>query len=58
MSCEFFLDGVSIGKSTSRVPETPMHLVLQFETQLTQVKPDPSVSGYVEVDHLTLWVPA
>ena len=58
VSCEFFIDGTSIGKSTSRVPETPMHLVAQFETQLTQVKPDPSVSGYVEVDYLTVWVPS
>ncbi len=58
VSCEFFLDGVSIGKSTARVPATPMHLVMQFETQLTAEKPAASTSGYVEIDYLTVSVPS
>ncbi len=33
--CEFFLDGVSIGRSASRVPNSPMHLAMQFETGLS-----------------------
>ena len=31
-SCKFILDGTTIGHSTSRVPNTPMHWVLQSET--------------------------
>jgi hypothetical protein len=54
---ELFLDGVSIGRTTYRIPNTPMHLVMQFETQLTSTKPDPAVSGYVEIDYLRVWVP-
>jgi hypothetical protein len=31
-ACRFILDGTAIGTSTSRLPDTPMHLVLQSET--------------------------
>ena len=31
-SCAFVLDGMTIGTTTSRVPSTPMHWVLQSET--------------------------
>lgn len=54
-ACEFLIDGVSVALWTERVPETPMHLVMQFETQLTQAKPDPSVSGFVEIDYIRVW---
>ena len=57
-SAEFFIDGTSIGKSTSRVPNTPMHLVMQFETRLTTTPPDPAVNGYVEIDYLKVWTVA
>jgi hypothetical protein len=52
---EFFIDGVSIGRSTNRVPIGPMHLVMQFETQLSTTPPDPSVSGFVEIDDLRVF---
>lgn len=56
---EFFMDGVSIGKSTSRVPYTAMHANLQFETQLDGGRPipSPSVDGHVYVDRVAIWVP-
>ena len=54
---ELWLDGVSIGRTTYRIPNTPMHLVMQFETNLTMTPPDPAVSGYVEVDYLKVWAP-
>jgi hypothetical protein len=55
ISDEFLIDGVSIGKSTSNVPNTPMHLVMQFETNLTWTLPDPAVQGYVEIENLKVW---
>ena len=53
--CEFFLDGASIGKSTNRVPSTPMHLSMQFETRLSGGAPDASVFGHVQVDRIAVW---
>lgn len=55
VSAEFFIDGVSIGKSTTRVPNTPMHLVMQFESALDGGARDPSVSGHVQLDYLRVW---
>lgn len=54
----YFMDGVLVGTTTTRIPNTPMHLVMQFETNLTMTKPDPAVAGYVEIDWLKVWVPA
>lgn len=58
VSAQFFVDGVSIGKSTSRVPNTPMRWQFQFETSLSGIIPDPATSGYVEIDYFKIWVPA
>jgi hypothetical protein len=51
---EFFLDGQSIGVSTTSVPTTPMHYILQTESCLTGC-PDPSTSGHLEVDWVAIW---
>lgn len=51
---EFFLNGRSIGASTSGVPDTPMHYVLQTESCLPTC-PDPKTSGHVEVDWVAIW---
>lgn len=56
-SVEFFLDGRSIGRSTNRVPGTAMHEVMQFETAIDGRRPDPAVSGFVELDYLRMWSP-
>lgn len=48
-SCSFALDGVAIGSSTNRVPGTPMHLVVQNET-------DGTTSDSAVADILIDWV--
>ena len=50
----FFLDGVRVGTSAMRVPDTPMHWVLQAETALTGPPPAKAVSSHVLID----WVAA
>lgn len=51
----FWIDGQLVGRSTSRVPAGPMHLVMQFETAIDGRSPDPSVAGEVMIDFLTIW---
>lgn len=51
--CEFFLDGASIGKATSRIPNTPMHWVIQSETALDGSIP--AATATIEVDWLAVW---
>lgn len=51
----FILDGVTIGTSTSRIPNTPMHWVLQTETALDGTVPADSVAGNVEIDWVAVW---
>lgn len=58
VSYEAFLDGKSLGKTTDRVPNTPMHWVIQCETALDGTTPADSVSGHVLIDWLTMDVPA
>jgi hypothetical protein len=55
--CAFILDGVTIGVSTSRVPNSPMHWILQTETSLSGVAPDPSTRGNVQIDWVAIWAP-
>jgi hypothetical protein len=45
------LDGNIVGTSTSRVPNTPMHWVLQCETELNSTYPAPSAVANVHVDY-------
>jgi hypothetical protein len=56
--CAYILDGVTIGVSTSRVPNTPMHWILQTETSLSGVMPDASTRGNVQVDWVAIWAPS
>jgi beta-glucanase (GH16 family) len=46
-NCKFILDGNVIGTSTSRVPNTPMHWVLQSETELNSTYPAASAVANV-----------
>ena len=57
-SIKFYLDGNVIGTSTSRVPNTPMHWVLQTETNIGGPAPDNSVQGHVYVDWAAVYRPA
>ncbi len=51
---EFFLDGVSIGVTTSYVPFKPMHYILQTES-CSPVCPLPETNGHVYVDWVAIW---
>ena len=51
----FYLDGVLIGTSTSRIPNTPMRWVIQNETTLDGIVPADSVSGHVLIDWVKVW---
>jgi hypothetical protein len=54
-SAAFLMDGQVIGKTTTRVPAGPMHHVSQWETEIGGGRPDPSVSGQVDIDYLRIW---
>lgn len=55
-SVEYFIDGVSIGKATSRIPNTPMHFNLQFETALGgEPAPAPSTTGLIQIARVAIW---
>lgn len=54
---EFFLDGESLGTSTTAPPTTPMHFILQTESCLP-VCPLPETQGHVYLDWISMWVPA
>jgi hypothetical protein len=51
----FYLDGEVIGTSVRNVPSTPMHWVLQTETQLSGGAPAASASGHVRIDWATAY---
>jgi hypothetical protein len=66
---KFLVDGVSIGEyadgavancpaageSTCAVPDTPMYWVLQTENDIGTTLPDPSASGNLQVDWVSIW---
>jgi hypothetical protein len=54
----FILDGQVIGNSTARIPNTPMHWVIQTETALDGVAPSDSVAGNVQIDWVAAYSPA
>ncbi len=56
-ACSFTLDGTTLGTSTSKIPSTPMHWVLQTETQLSGGAPSDSAAGHVSVDWVVVYVP-
>lgn len=54
-SVKFILDGKTIGTSTSRIPNTSMHWVLQTETQLGGGAPSSSAAGNVQIDWVAIY---
>jgi hypothetical protein len=54
----FYLDGTLIGRSTSRIPNTPMHWVLQTETDTDGIAPTTADHGHVLVDWVAAYQPA
>jgi hypothetical protein len=55
---KFLLDGQTVGTSTSRIPNTPMHWVLQTETNIGGPAPSDSAQGHVQVDWAAVYKPA
>jgi hypothetical protein len=45
----FMLDGTTIGTVTQRIPDTPMHWVLQCETSTYGITPADSTSGNIQI---------
>ena len=54
----FTLDGNVVGKTTQRIPSTPMHWVIQTETDTGGPAPSPSASGHVLIDWVAVYAPA
>jgi hypothetical protein len=48
------LDGAEVGRTTERIPNTPMHWVLQTETSLKVSTPN-STRGNVQIDWVAAW---
>jgi hypothetical protein len=56
---KFLLDGVQIGESTTGIPSTLMHFVIQTETQMGGAPPPPdSASGHILIDWVAVYAPA
>jgi beta-glucanase (GH16 family) len=53
----FIMDGEIIGTSTSRIPNTPMHWVIQTETRIGGGPPSDDAEGNVEIDWVAVWEP-
>jgi beta-glucanase (GH16 family) len=54
----FQLDGTVVGSTTTRIPNTPMHLVLQAETWTSGGAPSNTAAGNIQIDWLTVYKPA
>ncbi len=56
ISVEWFIDNVSIGRTTDRVPTVAMHFNIQPETNTgTGPWPAANTSGLLEISHVSLW---
>jgi beta-glucanase (GH16 family) len=51
----FRLDGRLVGQTRKRIPNTPMHWVLQTETGLGGCVPSPRTAGHVRIDWVAVW---
>jgi hypothetical protein len=52
---DMWVDGVQWVHDTTRVPNTPMHLVMQFETSTSGAVPSNSTAGQVQIAWLAAW---
>ena len=48
-------DGRTIGVSRTRVPDTPMHLIIQAETYTDGTIPPPRAAGNFQIDWLAVY---
>jgi beta-glucanase (GH16 family) len=54
----FQLDGTTVGTTTTGIPDTPMHLVIQAETWTSGGIPMDTAAGNIQIDWLTVYRPA
>jgi len=50
----FQLDGHLVGRVRKRIPNSPMHLIIQAETKIGKSVPPASAAGNVQIDWLTI----
>jgi beta-glucanase (GH16 family) len=53
-SVTFQLDGHLVGRVRKRIPNSPMHLIIQAETQIRGSGPANSTAGNIQIDWLTI----
>lgn len=51
----WYVDGVLMGTSNVRIPNTPMHMVLQTESELNAT--ETTASGHLQLDWVAVWQP-
>jgi beta-glucanase (GH16 family) len=51
----FILDGRTIGTTTARIPNTPMHMIIQSETQILGPPPSDQAAGDIEIAWVTAY---
>jgi chitodextrinase len=56
--CAFYVDGGLIGRSTQRIPDTPMHWVLQTGTSFGEPTPSNGAAGHLQIDWAVAYAPA
>lgn len=54
----FILDGKLLGTSTKRIPNTPMHWVIQTETDNNGLIPANATAGHLQIDWVTVYAPS
>lgn len=54
-SVTFYLDGQVVGRSTARIPNTPMHWVLQTEAHPNGAHPAATDAGHVLIDWVAIY---
>jgi hypothetical protein len=54
-SAVFILDGRVIGATMERIPDTPMHWVLEVTTALDGTVPSDGTEGHVQIDWVAVW---
>jgi hypothetical protein len=53
----FLLDGTLAGETTERIPDTPMHWVLEATVTLDGYEPEDSAEGHILIDWVAVSVP-
>jgi hypothetical protein len=56
-SVRFILDGRLLGTSSDRIPNTPMHWVIQTETNLDGYEPADTAAGHIQIDWVAVYSP-